>query len=241
MLSVSDVHSSYGRAPVLRGTSLRINHGEVVGLLGRNGRGKTTLVRTIAGMTPPRLRRGTVRLGGEEISGLPSHVVARRGVGLVPQGRGVFASLTVEENLTVTARTGPGGTEWTLPAAYELFPRLAQRRFSLGGNLSGGEQQMLAIARALLTNPVLLVMDEPSEGLAPAVIEQLRERLATLAGTGLSILLVEQNLGLALGLSDRVYVLGDRGEVAWTGLPDELAADPETQRRHLGVSTREVL
>lgn len=239
MLSVSDLHCYYGLAHVLRGVTLEVAAGEVVGLLGRNGMGKTTLVRSIAGMDPPHTPHGRVELAGRTISGVPSHVVARRGLGLVPQGRGIFGSLTVEENLTATARPGPGGAEWTLDAAFDLFPRLAERRSSLGRNLSGGEQQMLSIARALLTNPLLLVMDEPSEGLSPAVIDQLGRRLARLSAAGLAILLVEQNLGLALRVSDRLCLLGDGGTVVWRGTPAELDVDVDAKRRHLGVSAQQ--
>ena len=235
MLSVEDIHCYYATAQVLNGASLEVGESEVVGLLGRNGMGKTTLVRAIMGIRPPELRTGKVFYEGEEISRSESFAVSRLGIGYVPQGRGIFGSLTVEENLTVVGRTGPGGSSWDLDAVYELFPRLADRRASRGNTLSGGEQQMLAIGRALMTNPRLLVMDEPSEGLAPVVIDMLRERLRALARTGLSVLLVEQNLGLALALSDRVYILGEGGRMVWDGDPDHLANDAELATRHLGV------
>ncbi|MGH3329167.1 MAG: ABC transporter ATP-binding protein [Streptomycetales bacterium] len=235
MLTVSGVHSYYDTAHVLCGVDLTVEAGQVVAMLGRNGMGKTTLVRSIAGTEPPRVRHGRISWNGEDLLGLPSHEIARRGVGLVPQGRRVFASLTVEENLTTTARPPANGAGWDLDAVYELFPRLAQRRASRGRFLSGGEQQMLAIARALMTNPTLLLMDEPSEGLAPIVLRHIRERLEALKGGGLTILLVEQNLGLALRLADRVFILGEDGRIAWHGEPVELEADPAVKRRHLGV------
>jgi len=176
-------------------------------------------------------------LKGEQVSGLPSHEIARRGVGLVPQGRHIFGSLTVAENLTVTARTRPadGRTAWDLDRVYEFFPQLADRIASRGSLLSGGEQQMLAIGRALMTNPDLLLMDEPSEGLAPIVVAQIRERVQALARERLSILLVEQNLGFALSAADRIYILGGNGRIAWSGRPEELESDDEAKRTHLGV------
>ena len=235
MLTVSDVHSYYDTAYVLRGIDLTVQTGEVVALLGRNGMGKTTLVRSIAGLTPPAVRRGRITWAGRDLRGLPSYEVARRGIGLVPQGRHIFGSLTVEENLTTTARGPADGAGWDLGAVYEFFPRLGERRGSRGRHLSGGEQQMLAIGRALMTNPRLLLMDEPSEGLAPIVLGQVRERIEVLKGGELTILLVEQNLGLALRLADRVYILGEDGRIAWHGGPDELENDPIAKRQHLGV------
>jgi len=235
MLTVDGIHSYYGTAHVLQGASLEVGPAEVVGLLGRNGMGKTTLVRSVCGMTPPDLRAGTITYRGEDITGLASNVIAKRGIGIVPQGRHVFGSLSVEENLTVVARPGPAAGGWDLAAVYELFPRLEERCNSRGHNLSGGEQQMLAIARALMTNPQLLVMDEPSEGLAPVILGLLRERLTELKSTGLSILLVEQNLGLALSLCDRLSVLGEGGVVVWEGTPAELDADDRLKATHLGV------
>jgi branched-chain amino acid transport system ATP-binding protein len=230
-LTVEDVRSRYGAAEILSGVSLDVRQGEVVALLGRNGMGKTSLVRTIAGMRPPLLSAGTVTWDGADISGLPSHRIARHGISIVPQGRRVFGSLTVRENLTVAARPGT----WTLDKIVDFFPRLAERMTSRGGTLSGGEQQMLAIGRALLTNPRLLLMDEPSEGLAPIVVGQIRERVEALKGGDLSILLVEQNLGLAMRVADRVYVLGENGRIVWHGTPDELDADTGAKHAHLGV------
>jgi branched-chain amino acid transport system ATP-binding protein len=237
MLTVQDVHCFYGTAGVLRGVDLEVPDGEVTVLLGRNGMGKTSLVRSIAGMRPPRLRQGSVTWDGAELAGLPSYEIARRGIGIVPQGRHVFGSLTVRENLTVAARAPEGegdGGGWHLDRVLEFFPRLAERISSRGRTLSGGEQQMLAIGRALMTNPRLLLMDEPSEGLAPIVVSQIRERVEALKGQ-LSILLVEQNLGLATRVADRINVLGESGRIVWTGTPAELDADEEAKHLHLGV------
>jgi branched-chain amino acid transport system ATP-binding protein len=235
MLQISDLHCYYVTAHILQGVNLTVGDGEVVALLGRNGMGKTSLVRSIVGMAPPVLGRGKVMWEGEDLAGLPSYEVAKRGVGLVPQGRHIFGSLSVLENLTVAARSGGDGEGWTLERVYDFFPRLRDRLNSRGQTLSGGEQQMLAIGRALMTNPRLLVMDEPSEGLAPIVIGQIRERLEALKGSNLSILLVEQNLGLALRLADRIFILGETGRIVWEGLPGELDADAAAKRQHLGV------
>lgn len=237
MLQIEDVHSFYGTAGILRGVDLEVGDGECVVMLGRNGMGKTSLVRSIAGTSPPVVRSGRIVWGGDDITHLPSHEIAQRGIGLVPQGRHVFGSLTVEENLTVTARgaNGDGGDAWHLERVYAFFPRLADRRNQRGGSLSGGEQQMLAIGRALMTNPSLLLMDEPSEGLAPRIVAQVREVVDSLKEQNLSILLVEQNLGFALRTADRIAVLGEGGVVAWTGTPTELDADAGAKKRHLGV------
>ena len=235
MLTCTDIKAAYDTATILRGIDLTVDEGEVVGMLGRNGMGKTTLIRCIAGLSPPALTGGRITLGGEDITGQRSHRIGRQGIGLVPQGRRIFGSLTVEENLTVAARPGAGGEDWTLERVYAFFPQLGERRAQRGRNLSGGEQQMLAIARALMTNPRVLMMDEPSEGLAPVILKIIREHLMELKREGLAILLVEQNLGLALRLSDRLYVLGEGGRIAWEGTPDALDADTATKREHLGV------
>lgn len=234
-LRIENLSSSYGIAKVLHDVDLVVEEGEVVTLLGRNGVGKTTLVRSIAGTSPPTVKSGHVCWEGEDITHLESFEIAQRGVGFVPQGRHIFGSLTVEENLTVAARGGDDGGMWNLDAIFDFFPRLTERFKQRGGTLSGGEQQMLAIARALMTNPRLLLMDEPSEGLAPQILAQIRERIKDLRGEGLTVFLVEQNLGLALQLADRIYILGDGGTITWKGSPDELDADEEAQRRHLGV------
>ncbi len=231
MLQVDDLHTYYGESYVLQGVSLNVAQGQAVTVLGRNGMGKTTLIRSIIGFTPP--RRGRVVFKGVDITRLPSHEIAKRGVGLVPQGRRIFPSLTVLENLTLAART-QDGTGWGLKRILTLFPRLRERTDHRGSKLSGGEQQMLAIARALMTNPDFLLMDEPSEGLAPLLVLELGDVLLELKQRGLSILLVEQNLPLALKLADRVYVLS-KGRVVFEGSPQDLAAAEEVKHRYLGV------
>jgi branched-chain amino acid transport system ATP-binding protein len=236
VLEVDGVHTYYALAHVLRGVSVEAADGSVVVLLGRNGAGKTTLVSSIMGLPPAEVRRGSVRYHGQELVGRAPHEIARLGIGLVPQGRRVYRSLTVLEHLRIAARPPRDGPSdaWTVERIFQLFPRLAERKHQRGGLLSGGEQQMLAIARALMGQPRLLLMDEPSEGLAPIVIQQLGDQLLTLKRAGLSIFLVEQNLALALKLADATYVL-DRGEIAYRGLPHELAHDAEVKRRWLGV------
>ncbi len=236
MLNIEGVHSNYGTASILRGVDLDVARGEVVGLLGRNGMGKTTLVRSIAGLAPPVILEGKITFDGEVISGLPPHQVGAKGIGLVPQGRHVFGSLNVVENLDVAARSPADGDDgWTRDRVFEFFPRLQERARSRAKNLSGGEQQMLAIGRALMTNPKMLLMDEPSEGLAPIVLGVIREQLQELKTHGLSILLVEQSLGMALRLCDRLYILGEGGTIVWDGTPAELDADQKVKHHHLGV------
>ncbi len=228
MLEVDAIHTFYGESHVLHGASLEVSRGEVVALLGRNGAGKTTLVRSIIGFERP--RRGRIAWEGAAIQGQPPYAIARRGVGLVPQGRRLFAPLSVAENLVFGARPGP----WTADRVYALFPRLRERAEQGAMTLSGGEQQMLAIGRALLTNPRLLLLDEPSEGLAPLIVRELGRVLAALKGEGLAMLVVEQNLPLALRVADRVYVLS-RGRVVYHGSPGELAMDEDVKRRYLGI------
>jgi branched-chain amino acid transport system ATP-binding protein len=230
MLDVEAVHTYYGESHILHGVSLAVRRGEAVALLGRNGVGKTTLIRSIVGFTPP--RAGAIRLDGAPIHALPPHRIARRGIGLVPQGRRVFAPLSVVENLQLAAR-GAGG--WTAERVYEVFPRLRERRLQGGGTLSGGEQQMLAVARALMTNPRLLLLDEPSEGLAPLIVREIGRVLVRLKREGLSILLVEQNVPLALRVADRVYVMS-KGQIVYAGAPAELEANEDVKRRFLGVA-----
>ena len=230
MLDVADVHTYYGESHVLHGVTLTVADGEVLTILGRNGMGKTTLIRSIIGFTPP--RQGTVRLKGQDVAGFPPYRLVERGVALVPQGRRVFPSLSVRENLDV-ARRGKG--RWNVERVYELFPRLRERAESRANKLSGGEQQMLAIARALMSNPELLLMDEPTEGLAPLLVREVGRVIGELKREGLSILLVEQNLPLALGVADRVHILS-RGQIVYTGEPGALAADEEVKSRYLGVA-----
>jgi len=231
MLALSDVHTYYGESHVLQGITLSVSPGEVVTILGRNGMGKTTLMRSIIGFTPP--RRGRVRFKGDDITRWPPYRMVERGMALVPQGRRVFASLTVRENLEV-ARHGQRG-RWTLPRVLELFPRLGDRVKNRGNKLSGGEQQMLAIGRALMTDPDLLLMDEPTEGLAPLLVRDVGRVIAGLKREGLSILLVEQNLPLALSVADRVHILS-RGQIVHSSRPAELMANEEVKSRYLGVA-----
>jgi branched-chain amino acid transport system ATP-binding protein len=238
MLEVRDIHSYYGLAHVLQGVSLAVPAKTVIALLGRNGMGKTTLIRSIMGLSPPVVRSGSVVFRGEELRGKAANAIARKGLGLVPQGRRLFPSLTVQEHLTMARRPpsgdGAGRVCWDLPRIYELFPRLAERKSHRGGQLSGGERQMLAIARALMTNPDLLLMDEPSEGLAPLLVQRLREELTELKTSGLSILLVEQNVRLALAVADHVHII-ERGRIVYQGRPVELQAERAIMQKYLGV------
>ena len=229
MLDVEAIHTYYGDSHVLHGVSLRVGAGEAVAVLGRNGAGKTTAIRSIVGFTPP--RAGRVMFEGQAIERWPAHRIARRGLALVPQGRRIFAPLSVRENLLLGARA-PG---FTLERIYALFPRLREREQQSGGTLSGGEQQMLAIGRALLTNGRLILLDEPSEGLAPLVVREIGRILLALKAERLSLLLVEQNYHLALRVADRVYVMS-KGQIVWEGTPAGLEADEEVKRRYLGVA-----
>jgi branched-chain amino acid transport system ATP-binding protein len=228
ILRVDDIHTYYGDAYVLQGLSLELAEGQILGLLGRNGVGKTTLVNSIVGFNRP--RRGRILFKGEDVTGFSSFQTVRKGMGLVPQGRRVFPSLNVEENLEVASTNGA----WTLPRVYELFPRLEERRQQRAKTLSGGEQQMLAIARGLMTNPDCLIMDEPSEGLAPIIIQTVWQAVSKLKAQGLSILLVEQNAALALQLVDYVHVMS-KGRVVYSGAPDALWADEDVKSRYLGI------
>jgi branched-chain amino acid transport system ATP-binding protein len=229
MLDVEAIQTYYGESHILHDVSLRVGDGEAVALLGRNGAGKTTLIRSVAGFTPP--REGRVLFDGQPVQAWPAYRIARRGLALVPQGRRIFSPLTVRENLTLGAR----GNSWTLERVYALFPRLAERALQPGGTLSGGEQQMLAIARALMTNGRMLVLDEPSEGLAPIVVREIGRIVQGLKSERLSILLVEQNYHLALRVADRVYVM-NKGQIVWEGTPAGLEADEDVKRRYLGVA-----
>jgi branched-chain amino acid transport system ATP-binding protein len=231
ILEVQDIHTYYGDAYVLQGLSLQVEQGQILGLLGRNGVGKTTLVNSIVGFNPP--RRGKVVFKGEEITRTPSFETVRIGMGLVPQGRRVFPTLSVEENLQVAERSADRHG-WTLARVYKLFPRLDERRNQRAKTLSGGEQQMLAIGRALMTNPDCLIMDEPSEGLAPIIIQGLWEAIGKLREQGLSILLVEQNANLALKLVDYVHVMS-KGRVVFSGKPAALKANDEIKSSYLGI------
>jgi branched-chain amino acid transport system ATP-binding protein len=235
LLDVRSLHTGYGASPVLHGVALRIEPGEVVGLLGRNGMGKTTLVRAITGLVPS--RAGSIVFRGDSIFGLPAHRIARRGIGLVPEGRQVFPNLTVQEHLSAFHRRGPRDDdrpEWNAVRVMSLFPQLAERRHHLGHQLSGGEQQMLAIGRALVTNPRLLILDEATEGLAPLVREEIWRCLATLRKTRHSILVIDKYVQRLVAIADR-HVILEKGRVAWSGTSAQLDADRTLWQRYLGV------
>lgn len=231
MLKIEMVNTFYGSSHILQDLTMRVDSGETVCVFGRNGAGKTTTMRSIVGFTRP--RSGSIVFDGQELVGRPPHVITRSGIALVPQGRRIFPTLTVTENLLLGAR--PKSGHWTLGRVYELFPRLAQRAKHHGNQLSGGEQQMVAIARALLMNPRLLLLDEPSEGLAPIVVQAVGEVLARISSEqGLSVLLVEQNLSLGLAVADRCYVMS-KGTTVFECPPDVLANDADLKQTYLGV------
>jgi branched-chain amino acid transport system ATP-binding protein len=230
MLALDNVNAYYDDSHILHGVSLSVREGEVVCLLGRNGAGKTTTIMTVMGYLHP--RAGSISYNGRDIGALPPYAVARLGFGLVPQERGIFPSLTVRENLTVFARADKGG--WTLQRIFDLFPGLHARERNLGFQLSGGEQQMLSIARALMLNPSLLLLDEPSEGLAPLIVQEIIEVLKRLKGEGLAILLVEQNLRAAFALADRHHVM-NKGTICFTGSTAELEGNEFVLRNYLSV------
>jgi branched-chain amino acid transport system ATP-binding protein len=231
LLELENINTYYGDTHVLWDLSLKVPRGKTVAILGRNGMGKTTIVRSIVGLPGP--RSGVVRFNGEPISGLAPYQIARKGIGLVPQGRIVFPSLSVKENLLVAARGQENEDAWDLERVYELFPILKERQGLSGNLLSGGEQQMLVVARALMLNPDLLLMDEPSEGLAPMVVKQIGHVICGLKGK-LTVLLAEQNLNMALSVADHIYIIS-KGAVVWEGGPDELRNSEEVKQKWLGV------
>ncbi|MPZ30883.1 MAG: ATP-binding cassette domain-containing protein [Rhodospirillales bacterium] len=232
-LKVDGIHTAYGLSQVLFGVSLEVHAGECIALIGRNGVGKTTTMRSIMGLTPP--RQGHVMWKDHDIARLGPHRICRLGIGFVPEDRRIFPELSVWENLDIARRTGAGGkTTWSEEQVFALFPDLAEIRDRRGGVLSGGQQQMLTIARTLMGNPELLLLDEPSEGLAPLIVELLQQRVAELKATGLSIVLAEQNLQFVMALADRVYIL-EKGEVCFTGTPADLKADERIVHQYLTV------
>jgi branched-chain amino acid transport system ATP-binding protein len=233
LLELANIETCYGLSQVLHGVSLAIAPGEMVTLMGRNGMGKTTTVRSIMGLTPA--RAGSIRFRGEEIRTLPSYRVGQLGIGLVPEGRQVFPNLSCRENLVATAANRLASADpWTLDRVCELFPRLAERFGSMGNQLSGGEQQMLAIGRALMTNPRLLILDEATEGLAPLIRAEIWQCLTQLKNAGQSILVIDKNVEALTRIADRHYLI-ERGRVVWTGTSQELAAAPDVQHRYLGI------
>jgi branched-chain amino acid transport system ATP-binding protein len=233
LLEVTDVETSYGLSRVLFGVSLGVAAGEMVSLMGRNGMGKTTTVRSIMGLTAP--AAGSIRLSGIELRGLPAYRIAKLGIGLVPEGRQVFPNLTARENLLATAGNRNGVIDpWTIEKIFALFPRLAERAGAMANLLSGGEQQMLAIGRALMTNPRLLILDEATEGLAPLIREQIWQCLTQLRGAGHSMLVIDKNVDALTSIADRHYII-ERGRVVWSGDSAALAGSPDIQHRYLGV------
>ena len=229
ILPVDNVHAHYGKSHVLQGVSFEVGDGELVTLLGRNGAGKTTTLKSIVGVVPP--TSGSIRFAGKPVQGLPAHAIANQGVCLVPEHRGIFKLLTVEENLLLGQRKR---SPWQLEDVYRIFPRLKERRTNGGGQLSGGEQQMLAIGRALMNNPKLLMLDEPVEGLAPVIVEEIVSQLKTIKAAGVSILLVEQNLEVCTQLADRHCVL-EQGRIVYMADNTSFLADQEVKDRYLGV------
>jgi branched-chain amino acid transport system ATP-binding protein len=232
LLDVAGIETCYGLSQVLFGISLAVAPGEMVTLMGRNGMGKTTTVRSIMGLSPA--RAGTIRFGGRDISGFPAYRIAKLGIGLVPEGRQIFPNLTVRENLVATASSAAAKGSWTLAKVHDLFPQLGARAGSMGIQLSGGEQQMLAIGRALMTNPRLLILDEAAEGLAPLIRAEIWRCLARLKAEGLAILVIDKNVEALTRVADRHYLI-ERGRVVWTGTSRELAAAPDIQHRYLGI------
>ncbi len=232
LLSVDDVHTYYGDSYVLQGLSIQVAEGETLGILGRNGMGKTTLINSIMGFTPP--RRGRILFRGKNITAASSFEISKMGIGLCPQGRRVFPTLSVRENLLVAQQEHDGGYRWNFREVYELFPRLGERASQRAGSLSGGEQQMLAVARALMTNPSCLILDEPSEGLAPMIIQDIGSAIQSLKSEGLSVVLVEQNAAFAVKTVDRVCVITN-GKVVHASSPQELWGNEEIRKTHLGI------
>jgi branched-chain amino acid transport system ATP-binding protein len=233
LLNVDGIETCYGLSQVLFGVSLSIKAGEIVSLMGRNGMGKTTTIRSIMGLTPA--RSGHIRFADHEVRGLPSYRIAQLGIGLVPEGRQIFPNLTVHENLVAAASNRLGASDpWTLEKIHAMFPRLAERAANMGNQLSGGEQQMLAIGRALMTNPRLLILDEATEGLAPLIREEIWNCLSMLKARGQSILVIDKNVEHLTRICDRHTII-ERGRTVWSGTSEQLIAEPELQHRYLGI------
>ncbi|CAN5757548.1 ABC transporter ATP-binding protein [soil metagenome] len=232
MLEVENLHTGYGETRVIHGLGFAARKGRVIALLGRNGVGKTTTLKAVMGLLP--VTGGEIRLAGRKVSGRQAYEIARSGVGYVPETRDIFPSLSVEENLRLAARLAPAKPAWTLARVIDFFPNLADRLSNGGNQLSGGEQQMLSIARALLTNPQVLVLEEPTEGLAPIIVRQIHDKLQELRSEGLTMVLVDQNFGFATSLADDVCVVG-RGNIVWRGTSSDIRADKAAQRQWLGV------
>jgi branched-chain amino acid transport system ATP-binding protein len=234
LLEGRDLDTYYGQSHILRSVSVRIGAGETVGLMGRNGMGKTTLIRTLVGLVRP--RRGSVLVDGSDVTRLPTFAIARRGIAYVPEGRGIFARLSVAENLAIAERGAPVpvGSPWTVARVLELFPRLAERLANRGDQLSGGEQQMLAIGRALLTNPRLLILDEATEGLAPIIRDEIWKTVLLIRSTGMATLVVDKTVAAVTAIADRIVILV-KGEIVFEDTPAALKANPELMHRHLGV------
>ena len=233
MLTVSNINSFYGAAHILHDVSLTISQGEAVALLGRNGAGKSTLMKSIIGIVPP--RSGNIMFEGKEVSGLDPFVIARRGVGFVPEDRRIFVSLTVEENLEVGRRHAPTGREpWTREKLYSIFPNLAEMRGRLAAHMSGGEQQMLTVARTLMGNPSLILLDEPSEGLSPKIVEQVAQAIIHVTASGITVLLSEQNMHFASLVSERAYVI-EKGQIKFSGTIDSLRSNDDIRRNYLAI------
>ncbi|HEX9278957.1 MAG TPA: ABC transporter ATP-binding protein [Casimicrobiaceae bacterium] len=231
MLEVDDLHAYYGKSHILQGVSFRVAAGEIVSLLGRNGAGRSTTIKTIMGQVPP---VGSIRFKGERIDGLKPHQVAHRGLGYVPEDRAIFPGLTVRENLLLGQKSGQTKPRWSMDDVFALFPRLRERADAPGAVLSGGEQQMLTICRTMMGDPQLIMVDEPTEGLAPALVQIVRELLQTIAARGVSILLVEQKLTIALNISHRVYVMG-HGKIVFEGTPDDVRANHAVRKEWMEV------
>ncbi|HWK60840.1 MAG TPA: ABC transporter ATP-binding protein [Eoetvoesiella sp.] len=233
LLSISDLQTSYGTSQVLFGVSFEVSAGQCVTLIGRNGMGKSTTINTIMGWVPP--RSGTVHFAGQDITGRAPYQVAKAGIGLVPEGRRIFPTLTVKENLVATAtQRSQRGNPWSIDKIYQMFPRLKERERNLGSNLSGGEQQMLAIGRALLTNPTLLILDEATEGLAPVIRAEIWKSLENLKASGLALIVIDKNIGPLLRVGDHHYIV-EKGRIVWDGASAELRSRPELLREYVGV------